>query len=263
MSTKYLYDNLVTLDETVLTPDAVDAFYPVSNLKQLHTVDEFRTPNGTTTSNLIIDFKTVRNITDFALVGNNATNELNVTAITIEANPTSNFSAPAFTTTLLSTDFDFEENIAFHSFATQAYRFWRIVATTGAGFVGYSNIFLGESLSTPNELRSFSYGWKFERIDNSKAQKGRYGQKFIDEINDQKMFSGDVKIMEDATHTNYQTMIDIVGITKGIFLLLDSTENIITNKEIFAGYVQFNRRPMLTNTFFKRYDTAFQLLEVI
>lgn len=261
MSSKYMFDNIVSLSTTAITADFEDSFYPASNISKHRTVDEFRTPTGTTTSNLVIDAKNVRTATDIVIVGNNVTNEMNFNQVTLEGNPTNEWSSPAFSTTI--SDIDYEENIVFKSFTQQSFRFWRIVASSTSGFVGYSNVYLGDSLSTAGDVRSFNFGWEWGRIDRSIQKEGRYGQLFTDEINDQKTINADIDLMEDVTFYKFRQMVDYIGKTKGFYFIADVTESIIENKEVFAGYFQMVERPSFTNNFAQKYAASISIKEVI
>lgn len=254
---KLLYTNLV--DKAELTASSEDAFFPVSNIKNHFTTKAYRSESGTPSADVIFDLRTIEDV-DYILVKGNALDGRGFNgSLTIEANATANFTSPAFTTSLT---FDDQFNIGILKLpSTETFRFWRIVGS-GTSFFELSNVFIGvDGLNfTQNNV---DYGWTNQNIDNSKFRTNRYGQRFIDEINDIQRYNLSVSNMNVAEKELMEVITDTVGKHQPFWMILDDTETISTKQERHAGQFFLNQRPTYTNTTFKLYDTTLAMREVI
>jgi hypothetical protein len=214
-----------------------------------------------------IDLQTQGAMIDtFIFTGNHGTGEMEVSSIVLEGNNVNSWTSPEFSLTLDEADgIDRSENYGFKTFATKNYRYWRItISNTGNDFTEISNIFLGNAVQFP--YNGISLGWEFTRIDNSSITVGRYFQKYIDVLTQQKKITGNIELMNKEEMGDWLTMIDYAGITKPIWLIIDDSldeTNIAENKYWFVGYFYFQERPAIQNPFYQLYNTSFNLLETI
>lgn len=261
MSGRILWDNLVMLPTTTVVDINASQFYPAKNIQETQTIKEFRTTDGTLETELVIDLKTNHPVTDFAIVGNGGTYQFNVTSVILEANPTNEWSSPAFTTSIAT--MDYYENFTMHNFTEQNYRFWRLRASNTSGFVGFSNIFLGKSILFGTDIKGINFGWRYIRDDSSKFTSGRYNQRFVNVSNSMKKISAKIKLLDVNETAKLQEMSDWLGKTKGFFIMIDETESIVDNKERFAGYFYLDNSLEFTNDFAGYYSCDLKLSEVI
>jgi hypothetical protein len=254
---KFCYFNLITQDETEidLSSGGEDAFYPLTNLMHPHALKTYRS-SGSVTAVIVLDFQTAATFDSFLAVGSSI-GTLDLTAVTIEANATNVWTSPAFSTTV--TDFDYAANFASKFFTAQTYRYVRLTLTGTADFVEVGKLFLGSAATlTSNNV---SIGFKTVTRDLSTVDVGRYGQRFIDEITDQRQFTGSIGLMTTTEQATIQAMYDYCGTTRPVWFVLDPDELILANKDVLSGYFYFTERPGFTNDFFGLYSTQFTLDE--
>lgn len=263
MTTRFFYQNLAVLTTTTITAADEDIFYPASNIKHLHSVKEFRTNTGTLTTTIVFDMQAAVNVDSLCLVGNNSTGSLALTSVKLQGNSTDTWGSPAYDSgTLTMTSNELEENFVARDLgATYTYRYWRLTVTNSTDYAGFSNIFLGEKLELANQ--DFTYGWSWQRVDRSTVQEGRYGQRFIDRISDQRLISGEFEYLNTTEFESLEQMTNYCGVYRPVFLLVDPDQNITTKKEIFGGYYLFDKRPEYINTAYSLFNTKFELSECI
>lgn len=267
MANKWFYLNYATLNETTATVSVATAnsFYPVSNLKHNHTVKEFRTQDSEATVNVTFDFGVAKTVDSFLMVGNNATAQLNVSSVQILGNPTDTWATPAYDSGVLTlTPDQLDENFFYKAVTSTSARYWRITFTNTGGannFVGLSNIFLGPA--TTMSLNAISYGWQFQRIDRSVVQEGRYGQRYVDRINDQKAISGSFEFLNKDEFETIDLMFQYCGVHTPLWLIVDSDEVIVNNANVYSGYFNLIERPSFTNRAYGLMSTDFSLIEVV
>lgn len=254
---KFMSFNLAAQPVTEYTPSSEDSFFPATNIGHDFTTKVWRTPEGTTSGNVIFDLKTIEDV-DTILVVPNSVNGFSYSSLTIEANATPNFAAPAFSTTLTP---NLELEMGIKTIATQSFRFWRITPNTAGDFVELSKVFIGKAIELANN--GIDFGWTFENKDRSIISLNRYAQKYIDRINDQKNITASIKLMNVA---EVETMLDIFeyhGEDIPIWIVINENETIINDAERFSGYFYFRGRPKIVNSAFGLYDTTFQLEEAL
>ena len=263
MSTRFFYYNLATLSTTTVTASDEDVFYPASNLQHMHTVKEWRTNDGTLSATIVFDMQTPVNVDSFLMVGNNSTGNLQVATIKVEGNPTDVWTSPGYDSGTLNLDSnELEENFYYLDIgSTQTYRYWRITVTNGTDYVGFSNCFLGEKVELTNN--AFRYGWSWNRKDRSTVQEGRYGQRFIDRISDQKMITGEFEYLNTTEFGTLETLTNYCGVYRPVWLMIDVDEEIVAKRELFGGYFLFDQRPTFINSAYSLYNTKFELTETI
>ena len=259
MSTILAWNNLV--ESATLTAGSADGSYPVTNIQKIPTTSEWRTASGTTTSNVVIDLGSAQTVEHMFLIGS-ALEGLNFTSITLEANTSDSWGAPAYSSGAITS---FPENLLYLATGTQSYRYWRVVITNGAGgatFTGFSNLFLGEALSLTNN--NIDTSWSLSQNERADVSTGLYGQRFITTYNKQNEFKGlSFQLLTKDELDTVEAMFENRGVDKPIFFMLDSSEGLINTKEKLAGYFWIDGRPDTVHEVYGLFAQEFSLTQVI
>jgi len=253
MRTKFLSLNLI-LDAT-LTPSTENAQYPVENMQDARTTKVFRSTAAS--ANVVVDFGSAKSVDTIAFKAS-STGSIGWTGnLTLEMNATDSWGAPSFTTTITpNTTF----NIGYKNFATQTYRYARLVAT-GSSYVEFSNFFLGAFTQLADN--SIDFGWSHSFNDLTKGSFNRYGQGFFDENLKQMDLSASFKYLNKTELATIQDMFLYHGISKPIWIVVDEDESIVDAKERFINQFTVQGSPDFKNGAFGLYDTSFKLIEVM
>lgn len=259
---KWFYNNELEGITPTVTTGTVDVYFPVTNLNHPHTTKEFRTTNLTQTI-LYYDLLDNKTVDSFLVCGNRVTGELRLKSIQIQASGTSNFTVVAYDSGLVSLDAgDLAETFKYVALTpTAAYQYWRIILNNDTGYIGCSNIFLGTELGlTTNAI---AYGWDFQRVDRSTVQEGRYGNRFIDRISDQKVVSVTYELLNKTEFQLIEQFTTYCGVSKPFWLVIDENEDIVYNANVFSGYFYFTVRPAFNNTAYGLFSGKLDLIEGI
>ncbi len=257
---RFLTNNLVVQNDIDITANSENALFPLSNLTDDRTTKEFRTQTGTTTANIVFDFKTTEPVTDVCIVENSTQGFSIDGTVTIEGNFVNNWTSPPFTTTLTP---NATHGLGHVSFAEQNYRFWRITATNTTDFVGISNIFIGKNLVNDPFERNINYDWTYEHRSTSEFNQNRYKQRFFDVIGKQKILKCEFTNLITEDMASVQDAFDAHDIFEPIWFIIDPNEDFTDAKERVAGYFYLNKIPVITNTSFKRYKLGFNLRQAL
>lgn len=252
---KWYSFNLATQNATTIVASSENAQFPASNLKNKKNTKVFR--SVTASANIVFDMQTTEPVDSVLIKANWKTGRGFTGTLTVEANATDSWGAPAFSTTL---SFNDEFNFGKVEFAEQNYRFWRIVGT-GSGYLEISNLFIGKAI--PFVTNSIDYGWTMERKDNSKSRSNRYRQKFTDVTNEQSVIRASFKFLDK---TELDVVLDVFEENQTynpVWLIIDDTETIVNDKERFAGMFEFDKIPRHRNGSFGLYDLSFAMQEVL
>jgi hypothetical protein len=250
---KFYNYNLVNQPQTVITATNENASFPISNLKDDRTTKVFRSTSNS--SQIIFDFITTEPVDSIVLVPNSINGWGMVTPITIEANATSNFTSPAFTTTIAS--FDQENEVAFKEISEQNYRFWRL-SINGTSFCELSKIFIGKSLTIGD--RGPDLSWTFVDQDSSEVIQNKYGTRFIDTYVKQKSMQMSFSYLDKDELDSLLEIADYNSITKPLFLRIDCPD-ILNNVNRFAGYFYMSNSPQILNPSYSLYSTSLSFVE--
>lgn len=252
---KFVYTNLVDQDATIITPSTEDAFYPASNLKDPRTTKKFRTT--ATSGNVVFDFITVEEVDTIIVRGDALLGRGFNSTLTIEANATDSWGAPAYSTTL---SFDDNFNIGSKVLASsETYRFWR-VSGSGSSFLELSNICLGKSF-IPG--RNMTNAFKYEEVDRSSVKSNDFGQKFFTEKNRQDRMDIDFKFLTKTQVNEFMTMFDAVGTTKPIWVIPDNAAFFSPDRDRFSSQFYLRRVPRYNHSIKGLYNLSLSLEEVI
>lgn len=254
MSLKFLSNNLI--DSATLTASTENKLYPLLNLKDSRRTKAYRSTSNS--DNIVIDLGSAQAVDHFAVV-DNWQNGFGVTSITIEANGTDVWTAPAFSTTA-TLDLDFGVSIKEFS-ASQSYRFWRIVLTSTLGYCELANIFLGAA--TQIITNGLAYGWQYRNNDISRKSSNRYGQRFVDDVGTQKFLSNlQFQVMDKDEIEQVLGVYDRNREVKPFFIHLPlEADSLYNNDDRFNGFYYFNTEPRVTNINSGYYNTTLNLIE--
>lgn len=253
MSISFLANNLI--DSATLTASSENSQFPVLNIK-----NDFRTKVYRSTSNsdnIVIDLGAAAAIDSFGIV-DNWRDGFGVTSITLEGNSFDTWGAPAFSTTItLDTTF----GVGVQTFAEQSYRYWRIVMTSTLGYCEIANIFLGKANTITTN--GPAYGWTYKNKDMKIESTTRFGQKFIDNIGQQKELSN-FKFMV-MNQTELQVIFDVFDNRRTVlpmFLKLGEGNGVILpDEDRINGMYYLTTEPVFNNTTVGFYDVTLNFIE--
>lgn len=253
MGLKFLSNNLV--DSAVITASTENAQYPKSNITDYRRTKTYRSTSNS--DNIVFDFGTAEAVDSFAIV-DNWQNGFGVTSLTLEANATDVWSSPAFTTTIT---LDATFGVAVKEFASQAYRFWRLVMTSTLGYCEIANLFIGSKQEiTTNGV---GYNWNYKQNDLAKKSTNRYGQEFVDDIGTQKELSNlQFQILDKDEQDVIFSVFDNNRTVKPFFIYLDlETDSLSNNDDRYNGMYRFRSEPTFTNINSGYYNCTLNLRE--
>ena len=235
-----------------VTASDEDSFYPASNLLEHPTYKEYRAVG--TEASLVFDLENTVPVDSFLMCGSNATGEIQVTELTLEANTTDDWTTPAHTQTYELTLENQLYNIVHLDFTAQTFRYWRLTVSNPTGsYVGLSNVFLGSKIELPIDL-----GYTFSVADKSEIAKGRYGQRFIDRLPDLRSFSASMSVMNQTEKDSMESITHFCSTHTPFWMVLNEGESLLE-----AGYFYFDKAPQFENQAYQIYNTSFELTEVV
>ena len=255
MSFKFLANNLV--DTASISASSVNSQFPVSNIQH-----DFRTKVYRSTSNndsIVFDLGSIEDV-DHVAICDNWQDGFGVTSVTIEANGTDSWGAPAFSTSM-TLDNTFGVSIKALS-STQSYRFWRLVLTSTLGYCEISHVFIG--LASSISTNGVSYGWNYRNQDLKIVGVSRYGQEYIDDITTRKELNNmSFKVMNTAEIDKIFEVYDNRRTVKPFYVKVgDDTNSIISNEDRFNGLYKLVSSPTVTNpSAFGLYDVSLSVRE--
>jgi hypothetical protein len=230
----FFYNNLVKI--ATLTASTENAQFPLSNLKDDRRTKVFRS-NGNADS-IVFDFGFARSVDSVFLVDNG--DALGVTSVTIEMNPTNSWGVPAFSQVVTLSSVN---GLGYVSFASQSYRYARIVMTNTAGYCELSKIFIGEKAQLGG--LSFSYPLIYQSNTNANVQRNRMNQKFFDKINTQKIISGSINTMNKDEVDTLLQMLDYTSFNIPLWVHFDDMPS-LNDPLRLSGYYYLKDDPNLS-----------------
>ena len=239
MTIRFLANNFV--DAAVMTPSTVNAQYPVSNIQDDRRTKSFRSTSNS--DNIVFDLGAIEAVDHVAMVAN-WQNGFGVATVTIEANGSDSWGAPAFSTTLtLDTTFD----VGIKSFVSESYRYWRLVFTSTLGYCEVSNMFIGTADQVTTN--GTGYNWQYTNKDIKKVSTNRFGQEFIDDITTRKEVNNlNFQLMDKNEVDLIFNAYDNVRTVKPLFLYFPlETDSLFNNDDRFNGMYRFSNAPLMEN----------------
>jgi hypothetical protein len=250
---RFLANNLV--ETAQLTASTSNAQFPVSNIQ-----DDFRTRVWRSTSNsdsIVFDLGSTEPV-DYVGIVDNWQNGFGVSTITIEANATDSWGAPAFSTSLT---FDSQFGVGVKSITEQNYRYWRFVFTSTLGYCEVANLFIGKA--TVIDTNGIDYRWSYKNRDVKKYSSTRYGQEYIDDITQRKELNGlKIKVMNTTELDKMFEVFDNRRTVKPLFVeFCDPSSTLLNNINRLNGLYKFTSEPSFPNVTAGYWETSFSLRE--
>lgn len=256
---KFFSYNWIKQDATDLIIEDLkeNPYFPLSNIKHDFSTKVFRTLDGISTVQFIVDIKATAPI-DACLVKGSNIDGFGVTSILLEGSGTLDFATPAVSVNL---ELNHENNLG-HAFFTESdCRYWRFTLSNSGNYVELANVFLGRGIYLQNN--NIDYGWKYQNEDNSKIERNRYGQAFIDKANNIKSLQLKFNLLTKDELKILNEVFERHGKFEPVWIILDPDETIYEDMELFAGQFYFKERPEYLNSGFSLYNVDFSLNEVI
>lgn len=184
-----------------------------------------------TSESVVFDLKTIEEIDTIAVLWESGNFKLTTSAvITLEANATNVWTAPAFSTALT---FDNRNEIAQAHFAAESYRYWRIKIQDPQNANLYVNLGVVVLGLADQILTRTSNGFSFSFKDYSKSQSTDFGQFYTDSYPKLKAMSLNFDALDLAETTALIDLFSRVGNSQNIFVSLDPAETILTEGEFW------------------------------
>lgn len=243
-------DNLV--DQATITASSENALFPLTNITDPRRTKVFRSAANTTT--IVFDALETSEI-DTIIVVDHPNIGFGFSTMLVEINGTDEWSSPAYSSAMT---LSVRHGVGILEIPTvQNYRFVRITLTSVLGYCELSKIFIGKKILTD---RGISYGWTNKDDDLSIIKENRFGQKFVDIIGRQKIFSGSIKNLDDDNIDMIRNVTDTKGKTKPFFVKIGCTDA-MSDPLRFVAMVFFTNIPNETNRFYKNWGMSLQFEE--
>ncbi len=262
MGVKYFYNNLAASEETTLTStSSIDILYPLTNLADHRKTKKVKCSSAETME-LKFDLGSSEAV-DSLLFLEDTQNGFEWEEIVIEANATDVWTSPSYTKTLTISAQQGKWGVIHEEIASQTLRFWRLTVTntSGSGYVALGKIFLGSKLEL--EVDDMSLGWSLSYKDLSKLQKNEYGQVFGDSRARQRKLKGNYSLMGKANLDLMSNMYLTCNTYLPIWLIMDDTEAIVTDKERLCLYSRLTKIPTEKNAHYAIYDFSLDFEELL
>lgn len=212
-----------------LTGSTENAQFPASNVQDDRRTKVFRTTAPT--GSLVLDFGSTTDIDSFMIVPHSF-DGFGINSLTLELNATNEWSSPAVQQAIT---LDSTHNVGLYEFASvQQYRFARLVFSSSLEYCEIANFFIGKRINFTNN--DFNYPIKYKQETRKQVSTNRYGQKFFDEINTQKSFSGSISTMTKTEVDQLFEMLDYNSTTKPVFINFESTSMLNDTDRINGMY---------------------------
>jgi hypothetical protein len=212
---RYLWKNLIDLDDAVLNESSQVDNLPVENLQHPFRTMVWRT-TGCNSENVVIDLGQAQAVKAFALINHNLTQNA---FIKIQGNSSDSWESPAVDESL-----NWHEDIIIKFFSGGSYQYWRLVvqdANNPDEYLEFGRLYLGDYFEPS---KNFVYGWEYGLVDPSEIEESEGGQEFVD-IKEQyriiKVAFTDGSPLTDTDMENYEEMLRYCGRRKDLFLSLD------------------------------------------
>lgn len=246
---KFYSSNLV--DQSTVTASTENAFFPVQNIQDSRRTKVFR--STTNSDSVVFDFQEASEF-DSIIIVDNPSSGFGISTITLEANATNTWGAPAFSQ---SVTYSTEYGIGIVEFTAQTYRFARLVLTSTLGYCELSKVFIGKKIETS---RGINQGWTYRDSDLSTITENRYGQKFVDLRERQRVFNGSMSNLDQGDMDLIFEIYDDKGISKPFYIQIGCADG-ISDIRRFTSMVYLTSIPTITNRFFNNYALSLSMEE--
>jgi hypothetical protein len=223
-----------TSDEIPTSP--INAQFPLSNLKDDRRTKVFR--SVTNTVSVVFDLGVAQDV-DSVLIVDSGLNPFGFISATAQFNSVDSWGS--ITEETIDIDFEFGFAKLFLP-SVQNIRYVRINLVSTSGFCELSKIFIGTKVSVGDLC--FSYPVVFTQNNNASIKRNRLGQKFVDEINSQKMIEGAFQTITKDELDELMSILDYASFTRPIWLTFPDG-NIMVNNNRINGYYYLDDDPKL------------------
>jgi hypothetical protein len=236
MSVKFYFDNLIK--QATITPSSSNAQFPADNLKDDRRSKVFQ--SSATSCNIVFDFGLIREIDSICIVESGYAPIGFISAI-IQLNSVDSWVSPPVSQALtIDTDNGW---VNYDWASVQNYRYARLVLNNAPNPVEVSKVFIGKRTELTDIC--FSYPINFRTNNNAIIQRNRLGQRFIDEINSQKEFSGSINTMTKDEVDQVFEAVDYCSATKPIWVNFNGTY-VLNDENKISGYYYLTDDPRFT-----------------
>jgi hypothetical protein len=246
-------DNLI--DQAEISASSENSLFPVSNLTHTFRTKVFR--STTNSDSVVFDFQETSEIDSIILVDNPRAG-FGVSTVTLQLNGTNTWGSPAFSQVLT---FNPTHGIAYAEFATQNYRFARLVMTSTLGYCELSKVFIGKKIAFDSGI-GIDLGWSYQDQDLSAMKENSYGQKFVDVKTRRRRISFSIKSLNPDELDQVLEIYDAKSNNKPFFIRL-GCDDMINDKDRFSGMYFMDSVPPITNKSFALYDISQTLEEAM
>jgi len=236
MSVKLYADNLVK--QATLTASSENAQFPTSNLKDDRRSKVFQ--STTTSCNIVFDIGDIREIDSVCIV-ESGYDPIGFTSATIELNSVDSWISPPVSQVLTIDPVNGWINYDWAS--VQNYRFARISFVNTPNPVEVSKVFIGKRVEL--DQICFSYPLNYKQNNNASVSRNRLGQKFIDEVNTQKEFSGSINTMTKDEVDQIFEVVDYASFTRPVWVNFNGSY-VLNDENKISGYYYLNDDPTFT-----------------
>lgn len=253
----FLSDNYVDNADLSITTGSENAQFPLNNILNESPSVKFRSVGNTVV--VLIDMTTTRTVDALALVGDSV-GEFGVTDAEFKLSLTTDFSG----STAYDLDLNAENNIGYLLLSSaETARYAQLTLTGNGSFSEVSNIFVGEKVNLPNMNISIS-SFKYYFTENSKINKNKYGQRFIDTRNKVKHLAGGMDFLNKTEQDEIDTIIVRHGNSQPIWVIVDEDGTSMTDSEFkLSMYGYFTKLPQWSANGNFHYSTTIDIEEAI
>jgi hypothetical protein len=239
MCTKFYWNNLSL--EAVLSPSSENAQFPVENIQDARRTKVFRSTSNA--DHIYFDFGAAESIDSVVAVGHTI-NGLGFSTATIELNNVATWTMGALASIPLT--IDTLNDIAFGSLVSPVNaRYAKLILTSTLGYCEVAKLFIGKM----DEVGTNDFGFpvNFQLDNKAIIQRNRYGQKFVDEITTQKLFSGSIQAMTNDECEKIYELASECSTTRPFFMRIEGAQ-IFNDGNRVAGYYYLKDDPVFSYT---------------
>lgn len=256
MSIDFFSYNLITRDTSIITSTEENDYFPLSWLK--HPISTKKTRSTGNVYTIEFDFNTNVEVDSILF------NSIDWETVQVQGNITSNFTAPIYDDTFTPDTGHLKYNFMYKSLPLNTLRYWKLTfsASISSTYCEVGKIFLGKKINLTDD--DMVLNWTFSRKDFSKIKANQYGQKFIDLIpKKQKTLKGDFKYLNLSNLEIFENLAEEHSLVNPLWLVLDETEQAVTNMEKNAMYGYFSKIIIEKNVRPRLYDLTINVTECL
>lgn len=252
----FLSENLVENADLSITTGAANAQYPLDNLKNDSTTLKFRS-----TGNAVViemDLLQTREIDTIALVGD-ATETLQITAVSVKTSVTNDFSLSTPQSVTLSSEF----NIGYAFIPTVNHRYVEVTFTGTGSYAEVSNIFVGKRIYLEYQNLSVD-SFTYRHEDDSQIKYSDFGQRFIDSYPLKKRLAGTIQYLTKDEQEVLDNMFLYHGRSRPLWIIVDpNSAGMNDGRHKLAMYGYLEKMPSFSAVGGQLYNTSVEINQAI